>query len=164
MIELEYELEKSLRAGIRKSLSEAAAVTPALAFARIIGSWLEAETDDEEGQNVHGLCVLLFTAPNTSEGYNPDSGLDPIRSSVVSVSIISQPDNDEDRKIKRAFYNAVRRVFETVPPMFSLPEGIEFGGVLIANAGSALIENLGDISTFDADMRVSLIETQGEEP
>lgn len=162
MIELEYEIEKALRSAIRTSLSSAAAVTPALADARIIGSWLEAETDNEEGQNVHGLCVMLFTSPNSSEGYNPNSGLDPIRSAVVTVSIVSQPDNDIDRKVKRAFYNAVRLVFETVPPMFSLPAGIEFGGVLINNTGSALIENLGDISTFDADMKVSLIETQGE--
>ena len=161
MIKLEYQTEKALRAAMRVSISAAASAIPALADARIIGSWLEAETDNEEGQNVHGLCVILTAHPNSSEGYNADSGLDPIRSIVVSVVLVSQPDNDIDKKIKRAFYNAVRSVFETVPPLFSYPAGIEFGGVLITNTGSAEIENLGEITAFDADMKISLIETEG---
>lgn len=156
MIELEYTVESSLRTAIRASLMEQSKLTPALAGARILGFWLDAEDGTAEGQNAFGLYVLLCTHPSTCEGYNPGYGPEPTRSIVVDVLITSQPDNDPKREIIRALYNAVRSVFETVPPSFVFPDGIQFGGVLLTGGGSAEIDNLGQVVSFTADMNVAL--------
>ena len=160
MIELEYGIELALRAAIRTSLNSAAATTPQLAGARIIGFWLDSEDESDEMQNAKGLHVLLMAHPNDSEGYNSAYGLEPQRSVQVDVLCVSQPDSDNSRKTCRALYNAVRSVFETIPVPFTMPTGVEFGGCLITNGGSADIDNMGLLTGFNVEMKVSLISQE----
>jgi hypothetical protein len=155
MIELEKEIETGMRAAIRANLTTYAAQTPELADAKIVTFWL----GDEEGgptDDASNLRVMLMAKPNGSNGYMPGVGLEPLRSISVDVMCVSQPDSDTDRRIMRAFYHAVREVFEKVPVMFSFASGITFGGLLIRDGGAAEIEELGQVTSYTVDMRVSL--------
>ena len=155
MIQLEKEIETGLRTAIRASLNTYGNVTRALIDTTIVCFWL----GDEEGgpaDDASGLRVMIQAKPNSSAGYMPGIGLEPIRSVTVDVMCISQPDSDEDRTIMRGLYEAVRVVFETVPVPFSFAAGITFGGLLIRDGGAAEIDEVGQVTSFTVEMKVSL--------
>lgn len=157
MILLEHGLEDAIRKAIRLNLQAKAREIPAFGGVRIIGFWLDTEDGTDVGQDAQGLHVMLMAHPNTSEGYNKSYALEPQRTIQIDVVCVSQPDSDISREICRELYRAVRAVFETVPNPLEMPEGVEFGGCLLTNGGSADIDNLGQVTSFQVEMKVSLI-------
>lgn len=158
MIHIEYEIEKALRVAIRESISKASEQVPELSTAKIIGHLLDTEQSNDDGNNDGvGLHVVLVAHPNSSEGYNTAYALEPTRSCMVDVMIITQPDSDKDRVICNAFYVAVRSVFETAPCLLVFPSGLQFGGNLISGGGSAEIDGMGQVEQFQVEMKMALI-------
>lgn len=155
MIQLEKEIETGLRTAIRASLQSYGAATPELIAAKIICFWLGDE-DGGPADDASGLRVMMMTHPSSSAGYMPGVGFEPIRSVQVDVMCVSQPDSDEDKRIMRALYEAVRVVFETAPVPFSFAAGITFGGMLITNGGAADIDDIGQVTSFTVEMKISL--------
>ncbi len=154
MILIEKEIEKSLRTAIRASLQAYGATTPELVDAKIICFWLGDE-DNGPAEDASGLRVMLMAHPSSSAGYIPSFGFEPIRSVSVDVLCVSQPDSDEDRTVCAALYEAVRVVFET-PGSFTLTAGISFGGMLISNGGVGEIDDVGQVTRFTVEMKISL--------
>lgn len=155
MIELEKELESAARVAIRASINAAAATTPELADCIIIGFWLGDE-DGGPADDASGLRVMLMAQPSSSGGYNQTTGFDPIRSVALDVMCVSQPDNDGDKRIMRALYNATRGAFETAPTALVMPAGVSFGGMLITNGGAADMDEIGQMTSFTIELKVSL--------
>lgn len=155
MIELEKELESAARVAIRASITAAAEATPELANCIIIGFWLGDESNGP-ADDASGLRVMLMAQPSSSGGYNPATGFEPIRSIALDVMCVSQPDNDSDKRIMRALYNATRGAFETAPTALVMPTGVAFGGMLINNGGAADIDELGQVTSFTIELKVSL--------
>ena len=155
MIELEKELESAARVAIRTSINEAAATVPELANCIIIGYWLGDE-DGGPADDASGLRVMLMAQPSSSSGYNQTTGFEPLRSIALDVACVSQPDNDGDKRIMRALYNATRGAFEAAPTALVMPTGVSFGGMLIANGGAADMDDIGQITSFTVELKVSL--------
>ena len=155
MILLEKEIESALRSAIRTSLNTHGAQTAALQTCVINTYWL-ADEDNGPAPDANGLRVMLMAYPSSSAGYNQSYGFEPIRSVNVDVYCISQPDSDGDRTICAALYEAVREVFETAPLLFTLSAGINFGGMLITSGGAAEIADVGQVTSFTVEMKVSL--------
>ena len=156
MIQLEYEIEKCLRSAIRANIDIAASAVPELATAKIIGFWLDSEDGSLEMQDSDGIHVMLMAHPNSAEGYNTSYNLEPQRTMQVDVSCVSQPDSDVSRLTCRSLYNAVRSVFETTPIPFTMPTGVSFGAAMITGQGSADIANLGQVTSFTVEMKLSI--------
>ena len=154
MILLEKEIESALRTAIRTSLNTYGAQTPALQTAIINCYWL-ADEDNGPAPDAESLRVGIMASPSSSAGYIPSFGFEPIRNVSVDVFCVSQPDSDGDRAVCAALYEAVRVVFET-PGSFTLATGITFGGMLITNGGAAEIDNVGQVTSFTVEMKVSL--------
>lgn len=155
MIRLEKEIESAVRTAIRTSLNAYAATTNELANCVIIGFWL----GDEAGgpaDDASGLRVMLMAHPSSSAGYNPATGFEKIRNVNLDVMCVSQPDSDSDKRIMAALYEAVRVVFETAPTPFVFATGINFGGMLITNGGASEIDEVGQITSFTVEMKISL--------
>ncbi len=121
----------------------------------IVCFWLGDE-DGGPADDASGLRVMLQAKPNGSAGYMPGVGLEPLRTLTVDVMCVSQPDSDKDRRVMRALYEAVRVVFETAPPAFEFAAGITFGGLLIRDGGAAEIDDIGQVTSFAVEMKVSL--------
>jgi hypothetical protein len=155
MIQLEKEIETGLRAAIRTSLNTYGATTPELVDAKIICFWLGDE-DGGPADDASGLRVMLMAHPSSSAGYIPNVGFEPLRSVQVDVMCVSQPDSDSDKRIMRALYEAVRSVFEAATPAFTFAAGITFGGMLITNGGATEFDDVGQVTSFTVDMKVSL--------
>lgn len=156
MIQLEKEIETGLRTAIRASLNTYGVSVPELVNAKIICFWLGGE-DGGDADDAENLRVELQARPNSSAGWIGGSvGLEPIRSVIVEVLLICQPDSDKDRRILRTFYEAVRIVFETSPVTFSFAPGITFGGLTIKNPGASDFGNEGQLASFTVEMNVSL--------
>lgn len=154
MILIEKEIESALRSAIRASLIQYGSATPELVDARIVCFWLG---DEENGpsEDASGLRVMLVAQPNSSAGWMPSMGFEPIRSVNVNVMCVSQPDSDKDRKVCLALYEAVRSVFEA-PSGFTLPATINYGGTLITNGGAADIDDVGQVVSFTAELKIAL--------
>lgn len=155
MIQLEKEIETGIRAAIRTSINTYAVATPELADCVLIGYWLGNE-DGGSADDASGLRVELKAHPSSSAGYIPGVGFEPIRSVNLDVMCVSQPDSDQDKRIMRALYEAVRVVFETAPVPFAFATGITFGGMLITNGGAADIDEVGQVVSFTVEMKISL--------
>jgi len=156
MIRLEKLLEASVRAAIRASINIATSEVPSLQDARIIGFWNDSESGTWEGNDATGLRVMLTAHPSSADGYQPGIGLMPLRSVVIDVACVSQPDNDKDRVILCALYNAVRSTFEASTLSFTMPAGVSFGGILITNGGAGSFEGMGQAVTFSVDFRLAI--------
>lgn len=157
MILLEHSIELAGRDAIRANLKKIETEIPALGGVKIIGFWMDSEDGTDTGQEASGLHVMLMAHPNSSEGYNSDYALEPQRTIPMDVVCVSQPDSDISRQICRELYRAVRSIFETVPSPLVMPDGVQFGGCLITNGGSADIDNLGQVTSFQVEIKVSLI-------
>jgi hypothetical protein len=156
MILAEKLIETAIRAALRVSITAAAAATPELATCKIIGFWLDSEDGTAAGNDADGIHVYLCAHPNSAEGYMPGVGLEPLRKMSIDVYCVTQPDNDTDRNICGELYGAVRGVFEAATPAITWPTGISFGGILITNGGSAAIEGYGQITSFTAELNISI--------
>jgi hypothetical protein len=99
---------------------------------------------------------MLMAHPSSSAGYMPGVGFEPLRTVNLDVMCVNQPDSDADKRVMRAFYEAVRVVFEATTPGFTLPAGITFGGMLITNGGAAEIDTVGQVVSFTVELKVSL--------
>ena len=99
---------------------------------------------------------MLMAHPSSSDGYNQTTGFYPIRSVALDVMCVSQPDNDGDKRIMRALYNATRGAFEAAPTALVMPVGVSFGGMLITNGGAADMDEIGQMTSFTIELKVSL--------
>lgn len=154
MILVEQKIETALRTAIRASLATYGESTPALQSARIVTYWLGAE-DATAGNDASGIMVMLNAKPSSSAGWIAGVGLEPIRSVSVDVYCVTPPDSDGDRSIMLALYQAVRSVFETHGAI-TMPAGVTFGGLLITNGGAAEIDDVGQVTSFTVEMKVTI--------
>jgi hypothetical protein len=153
---LEYEIEKSLRDAIRTSLVAASSATPELSDCRIICFRHDSDSQTFEGNDAYGLRVFITANPNSAEGYNGTYTLEPIRTMQVDISYITQPDSDISRNVFVALETAVRSVFETLPIPFAMPSGVTFGAAMITGAGASEFGDYGQAGSFSVDMKLSV--------
>ena len=156
MIALEYEIENALRVAIRAAIDLKAVTVPELAACKIIGSRLDSEDQTAEGQDMTGIAVYLEVWPNTFEGANTSAAIYPLRSANFYLEWHTHPDDDVSKSVFNGLENAVRGVFESIPPAFTLPVGINFGGVKMPTSNQAEYGDRGKLGAVIGTIELSI--------
>lgn len=154
MILVEKIIETAIRPALRTSINEMALTVPQLQDCKIIGDWLAPEESFDNDET--GMRVSFSAQPNSSEGYYPNVGFPKIRTVVVTVQCITNPNDDLDNTVANALYEAVRSVFEAATLPFTFATGVTFGGMLISGGGSDVVSDVGKVRQFDIQFMVTV--------